>query len=420
MSEAHRGTRTESRLGLWRQPDFVKLWLGKTVSTFGSHISGTAIPLAALLILGAGPAQMGFLTALGALPVLLVGLLAGVWIDRLPRRPILIAADLGRAALLLSIPLAFALQRLTMVQLYAAVFLTGVLAVFGDVGAQAFLPSVVPQEQLVDGNGKLAVGDSVAEIGGPSLAGFLVQWISAPFAIVFDALSFIFSAASLQLIRAPARASGSGDEVRGGILREAVEGLKLIHGDSMLRALAASLGTFEFFGYFIGTLYVLFAIDTLRLTPAAVGTLVGLGGISALAGSLVAERVIRRFGIGPTVIGSLFLYGLSGVLIPLASGPPVVAYLCMATPQLLGDAFIAIHFIAQTSLRQALIPDRLLGRAWASIHVLERGVGPLGALVAGLLASLTSTRLTLAIAVAGVTLACGWMVFSPVRGLRQP
>ncbi len=416
------GTRTQPAIGLWRRPNFVKLWVGKTVSTFGSHISGTAIPLAALLVLRAGPAEMGILTALGAAPALLVGLLAGVWVDRLPRRPVLIAADLGRAALLLSIPLAYAIHRLALGQLYVVVFLTGVLTVFGDVGAQAFLPSVVPPERLVEGNSTLGVGDSIAEIGGPSLAGFLVQWISAPFAIVCDALSFVFSAASLQLIRAPIRApiTAHGDEQpRESMLREAGAGLRLILGHPTLRALAASLGTFEFFGYFIGTLYALFAIRTLHLPPAAVGTLVGLGGISALAGSLVAERVVRRFGIGRVLAGSLFVYGLLGALTPLAGGPPWVAYACMAAPQLLGDAFIAVHFIAQTSLRQALIPDRLLGRATASMHVLERGVAPLGALIAGLLATLTSPRLTIAIGVAGVIAASGWLFFSPVRRMRD-
>ncbi len=413
--------RIEQAVGLWHSADFVKLWVGKTVSTFGSHISGTAMPLAALLLLGAGPAQMGILTALGAAPVLLVGLLAGVWVDRLPRRPILIAADLGRAALLLSIPLAFALHRLTLGQLYIVVLLAGVLTVFADVGAQAFLPSVVLSERLVEGNSKLGVGDSVAEIGGPSVAGLLVQWISAPFAIVFDALSFLVSAASLQLIRAPIKASGEEEprENSENMWREAAEGLRLILGHPVLRALAASLGTFEFFGYFIGTLYVLFAILTLHLPPAAVGTLVGLGGISALAGSLVAERVVRRFGIGRVLIGSLVCYGLLGALMPLAGGPQWVAYACMAAPQLLGDAFIAVHFIAQTSLRQSLIPDRLLGRATASMHVLERGVGPLGALVAGLLATFISPRLTIAIGVAGIVLAGGWLVFSPVRTVRD-
>jgi predicted MFS family arabinose efflux permease len=417
-SDTSSDVRIEPAIGLWRRPEFVKLWVGKTVSTFGSHISGTAIPLAALLVLGATPAEMGILTALGAAPVLLVGLLAGVWVDRLPRRPILIAADMGRAALLLTIPLAFILHRLAFGQLYAVVFLSGILTVFADVGAQAFLPSVVPPEQLVEGNGNLATGDSVAEIGGPSLAGFLVQWISAPFAIVFDALSFLVSAASLQMIRAPIKVR-SEDEPRESMWREAAQGLRLILGHPVLRALTLSLGIFEFFGYFIGTLYALFAIRTLHLPPAAVGTLVGLGGISALAGSLVAERVVRRLGIGRVLIGSLMTYGLLGALMPLAGGPPWVAYACMAAPQLLGDAFIAVHFIAQTSLRQSLIPDRLLGRATASMHVLERGVGPLGALIAGLLATFTSPRLTIAIGVAGVVAAGGSLLFSPVRMLRD-
>src|SRR5262249_42810745 len=192
MSSAQSKTATQhATTRLWGQPDFAKLWVGQTISTFGSHISSIAIPLAALLVLGATPAQMGLLTALGAAPVLLVGLVAGVWVDRLPRRPILIAADLGRAALLLSVPLAFVLHRLTLGQLFLAVFLTGLLTVFAEVATQAFLPSLIPQAQLVAGNSALGASDAAAEIGGPSVAGVLVQWIGAPLAITFDALSFL-------------------------------------------------------------------------------------------------------------------------------------------------------------------------------------------------------------------------------------
>lgn len=410
---------TAGATSLWRQPDFARLWAGRAVSTFGSHISGTAIPLAALLVLGATVGQMGVLTALGAAPVLLVGLPAGAWVDRFPRRPILIAADLGRAALLLTIPLAFALQVLAMWQLYVVVFLAGVLTVFADVAGHAFLPGLVPAGQLVEANGKLGIGDSVAEIGGPSVAGVLVQWIGAPIAIIFDAVSFLVSAVSLRLIRASERPRSDASQPRAGLAREVVEGLRLVIGHPVLRALAGSISTFEFFGYFIGTLYGFFAIRVLHLPPAAVGTLVGLGGISALFGALVAERVTRRFGLGPTLAGSLFLYGAIGVLMPLAGGPPVLAYAFMAAPQLLGDAFIAIHLIGQTSLRQAVVPAAMLGRTAATMQVIERGVGPLGALIAGGLATVASPRLALAIGVCGVMAASLWLFFSPVWSIRS-
>lgn len=406
-------------VSLWRRPDFVSLWIGRTVSTFGSHISGTAIPLAALLMLGATAGQMGLLTALGAAPVLLVGLPAGVWVDRLPRRPILIAADLGRAALLLTIPVAFAFHWLAIWQLFAVVFLVGVLTVFAEVAGHAFLPGLVPSSHLVEANGKLGVGDSMAEIGGPSVAGVLVQWIGAPIAIVFDAASFVVSAVSLRLIRVPEPARPVRGQASGGLAREALDGVRLVVGHTVLRALAGSMATFEFFGYFIATLYAFFAIRTLHLSAAAVGTLVGLGGISALVGSLVAERVARRFGLGRTLAGTLLVYGALDLLIPLAGGPPVVAYAMMAAPQILGDAFIAIHLITQTSLRQAVVPERMLGRAAATLRVLEQGVGPLGALIAGGLATITTPRLALAVGACGVMLASLWLIVSPVRNIRS-
>jgi predicted MFS family arabinose efflux permease len=413
--------------GLWRYPNFLKLWLGKTISTFGSHISGAAIPLTALLVLHASAAEIGLLTALEALPILLMGLAVGVWVDRLPLQRLLIWADLGRAALLLSIPVAFALHRLAMTPLYLVAFLVGALTLVSEVGSQAFLPRVIHPEQLLEGNSKLGMSDSVAEIGGPSLGGVLIQWISAPFAIIVDAVSFLISAASLRWISAPDpathRVPGEVDEMVGPERRETVvraarDGLRFVWRQPMLRALALSIGTFTFFGYFIGTLYTLYAIRTLRLSPAAVGTLIGLGGVSALVGALLAERIVSRFGFGRTLIGSLMCYGALGALIPLAGGPPQIAYICMALPQLLGDAFIAVHFIAQTSLRQALIPAAMRGRASASMQTIERGVGPAGALVAGVLATVTSPRVTLALGALGVALAACWMIFSPLRGLR--
>ncbi len=404
---------------MWRVPGFAALWTGQTVSAFGSYLTSTAIPLAALLVLGATPAQMGVLTALGAAPVLLVAPLAGVWVDRLPRRPLLIAADLLRAVLLLSLPLAAALHRLSLAQLALVIFLAGLLTVVAEIAGQAFLPQVIPPERLVAGNSALSASAAVAEIGGPSIAGVLVQAISAPFAISCDAVSFVISALCLARVPPPSVVAPAWDERRH-MLREMADGLRFIRRHVILRPLAASLATFTFFGYFIGTLYVLFAIRTLHLPAAAVGTLVGLGGVSALVGSLVAERVVRRYGLGRSLIITLWIYGALNALIPLAGGPPLVAYLCMAAPQILGDAFIATHFIAQASIRQASIPDALRGRATATLHLIERGSGPIGALAAGWLDSITAPRLALAVGVAGGLCAPLWLLVAPaVRRLRS-
>ena len=189
--------------GLWKNPDFVKLWLGQTVSYFGSGITGIALPLTAILLLGATPVQMGILGALDGVSVLAIGLLAGVWVDRVRRRPLMITTDIGRAFILSTIPLAALLGVLHIWQLYIVAGLAGMLTVIFNVASSAYLPSLIPHESLVEGNSKLGMSDALAEIGGPAVAGPLVQLLSAPFAIVFDALSFLFSACCLGLIRKP-------------------------------------------------------------------------------------------------------------------------------------------------------------------------------------------------------------------------
>src|SRR5205823_6920973 len=232
------------RTGLWKNPDFVKLWLGQTVSHFGSGITGIALPLTAVLILAATPIQMGILGALDGVSVLVIGLVAGVWVDRVRRRPLLIATDLGRAFILGTIPLAALLGVLRIGQLYVVAALAGMLTVLFNVANPAFLPSLIPQESLVEGNSKLGMSDSLAEIGGPAVAGPLVQLISAPFALLFDALSFLFSACSLGLIRTPEPPPRAGEQ-RESLWSDLVEGLRIVLKNPLLRALAASAGIFS-------------------------------------------------------------------------------------------------------------------------------------------------------------------------------
>lgn len=410
---------TQTATTLWRHPDFVKLWTGQTVSKFGSHITGVALPLTAVLTLSATPAQMGVLAALGSLPVLLLGLPAGAWVDRLRRRPLLIAADVGRAVLLLSIPIAALLHTLRIEQLYLVALLTGALTVFFDVADPAFLPTIVPPEQLVEGNSTLGAGTSVAEIAGPTLAGGLVQWLSAPFAITIDAASFIFSALCLGAVRArepePARAAE-----RQHIGVEIVEGLRVVLRQPLLRALAGTMATFTFFGNFIGTLYMIYIVRVLYVPAAAVGVLIGLGGVGALVGALLAAPVTRRLGVGKTLIVAMAFYGVTGLVIPLAGGPTFVAVGMLAAGQLIGDIAISVYLINDVSLRQSVIPSFMLGRANASMQVLERGIGPLGALLAGILGGsvLLGMRGTILIGVLGVIISSLWLVFSPVRTLQ--
>jgi predicted MFS family arabinose efflux permease len=404
------------RNGLWRQPDFLKLWAGQAISEIGSRISRTAVPLTAVLVLGASEFQMGILSGAGAATILIFGLFAGAWADRLRRRPILIAADLGRAAVLGSIPLAAALGRLTIGHLYVVAAAAGVLTVLFDVAYQAYLPSLVERENLLEGNSKLAMSGAVAEVAGPGLTGVLVEWITAPMAILFDAVSFLFSALSVWLIRKPERRPEHRPEPHIG--REIGEGLRAAWSDPLLRALAARTITAAFFLGFPSSLYVLFVMRDLGLRAALLGVIIAVGGAGSLIGAWFAEGLARRFGSGRTLIGSAAVIGAAGLLVPLAHGSAAAAAAFLIAAQL-GDVAWPVYTINETSLRQAVTPDRLLGRVNSAMHLLFWGVLSAGALAGGAFAQAIGMRATLALGAVGVLLSALWLVFSPVRSRRQ-
>lgn len=407
--------------------EFLKLWAGQAVSELGSTVTRDALPLLALLVLGATPFEMGVLAALGGLPVLLFGVAAGVWVDRLRRRPLMIAADLGRAVLLALIPLAALLGLLRIELLYGIVILAGLLGVFFSTAYRAYLPVLVQRAHLVEGNSKLSMSDSVAEIGGSGLAGVLVQTIGAPFAMLLDALTFLVSAVSLALIRRP-EPPPIPPAVGTSFGSEALEGLRATAGQPALRALAGAAAIQSFLGNFFAPLYGLYAIRELGLGPAALGLTIALGGVSSLAGALLAERALRRFGLGSTLIGTLGLSTLTALLIPLAgfftphpaeSGFFSVGLIFLGTAQLLGDALRTIYSIHAISLRQSITPDRLLGRVNASLQLMEEGIAPLGALVGGILGGVLGVQNALFIASLGGILSCLWIAASPIRAMRN-
>jgi len=341
-------------------------------------------------------------------------------VDRLRRRPIMIAADLGRALLLASIPAAFLLGRLTITHLYVVAALAGILTVFFDVAYRSFLPTLVQREHVVEGNSKLGMSDSLAEIVVPGLTGVLVQVISAPLTILFDAISFLFSALFLGRIRAPEPPPAPGRAVQWrGLWRDIVEGLRLALGNPLLRALAGGTGTRDFFGGFYGALYGLYAIRELGIQPAVLGLLIASGGLGALVGAAVAAPVTRRFGLGPALTGSMIIMGLLGLLIPLASELRGLAVLLLLIPQVFGDLFLAVYTIGELSLRQAITPDRMLGRVNASMNFVVGGVGTLGLLAGGFLGETIGLRPAVWVAFLGVMLASLWLLFSPVRTLRE-
>jgi MFS family permease len=403
---------------LWANPDFIKLWAGQTVSKFGTHLTDTAMAATAVLVLHATPAQLGLLGAFAGLPVLLVSLLAGVWVDRLRRKPILITADLGRAVILLSIPLAALAGALSMGQLYVVAGLVGALNVLYNVADQSFLPAVVTRDKLVEANARIGASDALAEIAGPSLGGLLVQVLSAPYAIFVDAGTYLFSAASLGLIRS--REPQPVRRVRPDVWREILDGLRTVARQPVLRALMGITATHRFFGNFIGTIYWLFLVRDLGLPPAIVGVSIGLGGVGALIGTLVAEPITRRFGVGATLIGSVVIIASvsAPLLLPLTTWPVIAVSGVIFFIQLVGDVFWAVFFINVTSLRQAVIPMEILGRASASLDFVGEGAAPIGALVGGLIATLIGARGTWLLGAAGIILGSAWLIFSPVRGLR--
>jgi MFS family permease len=401
---------------LWASPDFLKLWTAQTISELGSRITREGIPLTALLVLHAGAAQMGLLSALGGAAVLVFGLVAGVWVDRVRRRPILIAADLGRAAVLASIPAAALAGALGMGQLYAVAAAAGVLTVFFDVAYQSYLPALVERDQILVGNSKLALSTSLAEIAGPGLTGFLVQLITAPIAILFDAVSFVISAVLLAGIRRPE--SAPEQRPPGRLLAEALAGLRWILADPVLRAIGLRSATAWVFHGFLGSLYMLYAIDILRLSPAVLGLVIATGGAGAMAGAWLAPRIERRFPLGPTFVATSAIYGLTTLLIPLAAAAPALAVALLAITQLIGDSALMVYSINELSLRQRVVPSAVLGRASSGMQLLARGVYPIGALLGGGIGARAGVVTALSIAAGGLLLSTLWLVASPLRRLR--
>ncbi len=404
------------RNGLWHEPDFLKLWGGQAVSRLGSNITEVALPLTAILMLGASPLQLGLLSGAGAAVILVFGLFAGAWADRVRRRPILILADVGRAAVLGTIPLAAAFGRLSMAHLYIAAAASSLLNVLFEVSYQAYLPSLVDRENLVECNSKLALAGSAADVGGPGLAGILVQWLTAPKTILFDALSFVISALTIGLIRKPEPRPEPA--LHPNLRREIAEGLRASWQTPILRALALRTATASFCLGSGSALYMVFAIRELGLSPALLGTIISVGGASSLAGAFAAPRLVRRFGFGATFIGSAVVTGITTLVPALSRGPVAVCAAILGVAQLF-DLSWPVYHINEISLRQAVTPDHLLGRVNSAMYLLFRGILPVGALAAGVIAETIGVRLTMILGALGYLLSALWLVFSPVRQLRK-
>jgi MFS family permease len=408
------------RGGLWRHGDFLKLWSAETVSQLGTQISFLAIPLAAVLVLDASTFEVAALGVIDFLPFILFTLPAGVWVDRFRRRPFLIAGDFGRALLLTSIPAAYLFDVLTLGQLYVVGFLVGTFTVFFDVAYQSYLPSLVERQQIIDGNSKLEISRSAAQVGGPGLGGALVELLTAPYAVLVDALSFLGSGLFLLRIEKVEERPDVTDEngTKPSFWADLKEGLGFVLGNPNLRAQAGCTATSNFFFNVAFAIFIVFAVRELELSAGVIGFALSIGAAGSLAAAFTAMRLSRRFGIGPTTIGVTLLQG--PVLLAVAFAPvgndaiPVL----VGTQLILGFAIVTYN-IVQVSYRQAICPTRLQGRMNSAMRFIVWGTIPFGALVGGALGTWIGLRETIVVGAIGGGLSFLWILLSPQRHLRE-
>lgn len=417
MSARQAGVRPLRGRGLWGNAAFMLLWFGQSTSAVGTRVSTLAIPLTAIVVLGATPFEVGLLRALTFVPYLLFALVAGVWVDRRRRRPILVVADLTRALLLATIPAAALIGRLSMVQLLLVAFLVGVAACGFDVAYRAYLPVLVSREQLVEGNSKLQLTRAAAGTIGPGLGGALVQLLSAPVAVLADSASFLVSAASLAVIR---RREPAPSPTNRSVRKDLAEGLRITFGNRVLRAQVSSVATFNFFVSMGGAVSILFLTRGLGFSSLVTGLLLSCGAPGAVIGSLAARHLSARFGIGRACVAASFVNGLGAAMLPVApTAGGIGAALVIAAVFLMGLGNQVVN-VTVISIRQIITPSRMLGRVNASSQFLTYGVAPLGAVAGGVLGSAAGLRGTLVVAAAGCLTAFLWLLLSPVRGLQRP
>jgi len=388
---------------LWRQGDFLRLWGAQTVSDFGARITREGLPMMAVMALAATPEQLGLLYAITSGPALLIGLASGDFVDHAARRPILIAADIARALILVALPLAAWLGLLSMLQVYAAAGLVAAASVLFDIADHAYLPGLVGKPLVADANAKLSVTESVAEMGGPALAGMLFQWLTAPVAVAVNAATYVISAVLLARIRAPEPPRPDAARRRGWI-DGVVTGARTAWAEPRVRVLLVMTAVGGLFGGFFGALYIAFVLRGLGLSPALLGLGIAAGGVGALAGSLLAQPMGRRLGVGPAICVAGALSALGTMIVLLAPRNPVGGMACLAVSQFLGDAFGVVPLILATSLRQIVLPQSLLGRVGATFRAAAGAAAVAGALAGGALGQAFGLRATLLAAIGGLLL----------------
>lgn len=391
---------------------FRRFWCSQTVSIAGDHVTLLALPLVGVLALDAGPAQMGILTAAGWAPNLFLSLHAGAWVDRSGRlRETMIAADLGRAALLVTVPVAWAIGVLTLAQLVVVAFAGGALGAFATVAYASVYPALVERERLVEAGTLISASRAGAAAAGPSVGGALVAALTAPFALIADAVSFVVSGWWLR--RLPLRPR---DVAPGGGL---TEGARFILGSPLVRPILACTATINFFSFVVLALYTLYATRSLGVRPSELGLVLGLGAIGGLAGAAVTSRLVRGIGVGATFAAGCLLYAAPMLFVPLAGGPHVVV-LAALLAESIGVSFgVMILDSSAGAILAAAVPEGLRARMAGAFQLVNYGVRPLGALAGGAAGAAIGIRETLVFAVAGAVASVIWLVPSPVPRLRE-
>lgn len=402
---------------LLRQPEFLKFWAAQSISQLGDQITYLALPLVAVLTLDASAAQMGLLTAAELMPHLLFSLAAGVWIERRAnRRRLMIVADIVRAGLLVSVPLAAAFGLLTFPQLYVVGFLVGTCAVLFDISWATLFISVVPRRDVVDANSKLSATRALSFVVGPSIAGFLVQLLTAPVTLLADAMSFIGSALFLGRIRTEEPSAANREE---SALQSLRTGFRYVFGDELIRPSLFCTATINLFNYVFHAIFILYATKTLGVEPGLLGLVLGAGAVGGIVGAFLAVRVERLIGLGPAYTLGCVLFPLPLVLVPLASGSETRIVAMLGLAEFFCSVGVMVLDVNGNSMSFLRTPDRLRSRMSGTYRFVNYGVRPLGALLGGALGTAIGLQTTLWIGVLGALAGVLFLFFSPIPRLRE-
>jgi MFS family permease len=413
------GVTERQRGGLWGHRDFMKLWGGQSASLIGAEVTVVAIPFIAIELLDATAGQIGIMVALARLPSVLY-LFAGAWTDRTRRKPILVWTDFGRAAMLLTIPVLFLFDALSLAWLFVVVLVVGVLRVLFETAYRSFLTSLIGRDNLPEGNSKLQLSESVGRSAGPGLAGLLVAVGSAALVVIVTVVTYLTSAVACLFIRKEEE-KPSADKDGPNVFASIWEGMRWVFTQPLLRPIVLSTAFYTFFVTGVmETLYFLFLLRELDLSAGWVGVILAIGGVGAIIGAWVSPYIMARWGPGPVMLWSTIIGNGALLLVPLASGPIWAAIVMLAASQLIVDLFVQVYMVNQLTLQQSITPDKLQGRVIATMWSVALGLAPVGALASGFLAETFGIReVILVSSIIGVVVPVLLLTFSPVRRLRK-